>query len=244
MRERPITDVPGWVLGLLLLGLIAQAAWHWYRPGPSIDAEALPAPPSLETLQIAALGDPWALAKMLVIWLQAFDNQPGISIPFRDLDYDRVQGWLTRSLELDPLGQYPLLAASRLYGAVPYDGKQRQMLEFVYQQFLLDPDHRWRWLAHAAIVAKHQLGDTDLALKYAQAITTHATGEEVPGWAKHMSVIVLEDRGELDAAIQLTARLLDSGLVTDPHEIRFLARKLEELNARTYDLSSDDFSTP
>ena len=127
-----------------------------------------------------------------------------------------------------------MLAASRLYGAVPYDGKQRQMLEFVYEQFLLDPDRRWQWLAHAAIIAKHQLGDIDLALKYAQAITVHATGEAVPGWAKHMTVVVLEDMGELDAAVLLIGRLLKDGLITDPHEVRFLPRKLEELNTLPY----------
>ena len=182
-----------------------------------------------------SVGDPWILAKMLVIWLQAFDNQPGISIPFRDLDYDRVQGWLTRSLQLDPRGQYPLLAASRLYGSVSFEDKKRQMLDFVHEQFLLDPDRRWQWLAHAAIIAKHQLGDIDLALEYAQDITKHATGETVPGWAKHMSVIVLEDMGELEAAKRLINSLLESGLITDEHEIWFLTRKLAELNEQAYD---------
>ena len=232
MRERPVSDVPRWVLVLLVVGLLVQGVWHWHRPGPAINAQALPSPPSIEALRIASVGDPWVTAKMLVIWLQAFDNQPGISIPFRDLDYDQVQGWLTRSLELDPKGQYPLLAASRLYGAVPFEDKKRQMLDFVHQQFLLDPNRRWQWLAHAAIMAKHQLGDIDLALEYAEDITRYATADTVPGWGKHMSVVVLEDMGELEAALRLTDKLLKSGLITDPHEIRFLGRKLEELNAQ------------
>ena len=50
-----------------------------------------------------------------------------------------------------------------------------------------------------------------------------------------MSVIVLQDMGERDAAILLTGRLLDSGLITDENEIRFLARKLEELNTQVSD---------
>ena len=232
MRERPVSDVPRWVLVLLVVGLLVQGVWHWHRPGPAINAQALPSPPSIEALRIASVGDPWVTAKMLVIWLQAFDNQPGISIPFRDLDYDQVQGWLTRSLELDPKGQYPLLAASRLYGAVPFEDKKRQMLDFVHQQFLLDPNRRWQWLAHAAIMAKHQLGDIDLALEYAEDITRYATADTVPGWGKHMSVVVLEDMGELEAALRLTDKLLKSGLITGPHEIRFLGRKLEELNAQ------------
>jgi hypothetical protein len=164
-----------------------------------------------------------------MLWLQAFDNQPGISIPFRELDYARVEAWLARILDLDPRGQYPLLAASRLYGEVPVPEKQRPMLDFVHDRFLEDPDRRWPWLAHAAIVAKHRLGDLPLALRYARAVTDHATGPGVPAWARDMTILVLEDMGELEAARLLIGGLLDSGRVTDPHEARFLDRKLREL---------------
>ena len=83
------------------------------------------------------------------LYLQAFDNQPGISIPFMQLDYPRVAQWLDASLDLDPLTQYPLLMASQLYAQVPDETRTRYMFEFVYRRFLEDPNRRWRWLAHA-----------------------------------------------------------------------------------------------
>ena len=214
---------------LLIVALVLQIGWHAMRSAPSINARDLPPVASLDALRLVSFGDPWVSAKLVVLWLQAFDNQPGISLRFRDLDYQRVEGWLKRSLELDARAQYPLLAASHLYGAVSQEAKQRQMLEFVYQQFLLDPNRRWQWLAHGAITAKHRLRDIDLALKYARAITEHATGEQVPNWAKHMSVAVLHDMGELEAASLLIYSLLESGVVTDPHEVWFLGQKLEEM---------------
>ena len=237
-RERPVRDVP--LAGLLLLaaGLAAQLAWHAWRPGPTARAEALPAPPPEALLRVASIGDPVALAKGLMIWLQAFDNQPGISIPFRDLDYGRVQGWLARILALDPRGQYPLLAASRLYGEVPVADKQRSMLEFVYERFLEDPDRRWPWLAHAAIVARHRLNDLPLALRYARAITERATGPGVPNWARDMSILVLEEMGELEAARVLIGGLLESGRVNDPHEVRFLDGKLKDLETKAVEKST------
>jgi hypothetical protein len=237
-RERPVRDVP--LAGLLLLaaGLAAQLAWHAWRPGPTARAEALPAPPPEAMLRVASIGDPVALAKGLMIWLQAFDNQPGISIPFRDLDYGRVQGWLARILALDPRGQYPLLAASRLYGEVPVADKQRSMLEFVYERFLEDPDRRWPWLAHAAIVARHRLNDLPLALRYARAITERATGPGVPNWARDMSILVLEEMGELEAARVLIGGLLESGRVNDPHEVRFLDGKLKDLETKAVEKST------
>jgi hypothetical protein len=164
-----------------------------------------------------------------MLWLQAFDNQPGVSVPFAELDYGRVERWLERILALDPSGQYPLLAASRLYGEVAAPERQRRMFELVYREFLRDPDRRWPWLAHAAIMAQHRLRDLPLALRYAGAITDRATGPGVPAWARDMTVLVLERMGELDAARFLIGGLLDSGRVRDPHEIRFLDQKLREL---------------
>jgi hypothetical protein len=237
-RERPLAHVPRLAWLLLCAGLALQIAWHALRPPPRAAAADLPAPPPADVLRVAGLGDPGALSRLLMLWLQAFDNQPGISVPFGDLDYVRVEGWLARILELDPRGQYPLLAASRLYAEVADEARQRQMLDFVYREFARDPGRRWPWLAHAAIVARHRLQDLPLALRYARAITERATGPQVPAWARDMTLIVLEDMGELEAARVLVGGLLASGRVTDPHEVRFLEERLRDLAAR-----SDENST-
>jgi hypothetical protein len=231
-RTRSISSVPLLVIALLGWGFIAQLCWHALRPEPQAEAQALPAPPALAYLQLISLGDPAVLGKLLMLWLQAFDNQPGISIPFRDLDYPKVIGWLERILALDPKGQYPLLAASRLYSEVPDEVKQRQMLEFVYEQFFQDPNHRWPWLAHAVYIAKHRLHDLPLALRYAQAIAAYATGEQVLHWAQQMQSFVLEDIGEIASAKVLIGGLLESGTITDPQELQFLMNRLKEIEAR------------
>ena len=83
------------------------------------------------------------LAQALTLSLQAFDNQPGISIPFRDLDYGRVERWLAAILDLDPAGQYPLLMATHLYGQIPDPACNQRMYEFARRKFLEDPDRRW-----------------------------------------------------------------------------------------------------
>ena len=103
------------------------------------------------------------------------------------------------------------------------------MLDFVYQQFLLDPNHRWKSLAHAATLARHRLNDLPLAHQYAQAIRLHATASEVPNWAKQMEIFLLEDMDELQSAKILLGGLLQSGQITDPHEFRFLEQRLIEL---------------
>jgi hypothetical protein len=126
-----------------------------------------------------------------------------------------------------------LLAASRLYAEVPVEAKQRSMLEFVYRQFLLDPSRRWPWLAHATVIAKHRLRDLPLALRYAQAIQRHATGEGIPLWARQMEIFILEDMNELETARIIIGGYLESETIKDPAELRFLEERLRQLEART-----------
>jgi len=170
-----------------------------------------------------------AFAQLLTLYLQAFDNQPGVSIPFARLDYAVVIGWLSALIDLDPAAQYPLMMASHVYSQVADETKQRAMLDFVRQQFLRDPERRWRWLAHAALIAKHRLHDMPLALRYAEDIARNA--RSAPGWARQMRIFILEDMGESEAAAVLLGGLLESGEVTDTNEMRFLTQRLDSIKS-------------
>jgi hypothetical protein len=237
-KDRPVRHVPIFIRVSLLLMLAMQLTWHSQQAPMVATAEDLPNPMSARTYVISSLGEPVAMSKVLNLWLQAFDNQPGISIPFRELDYGRVIAWLSPMLELDPRGQYPLLMASQLYSQVHDEARQRQMLAFVEQRFYADPERRWPWLAHGAIVAKHRLHDLPLALRYAQGVARHATGKDVPHWAQQMPIFILEDMGEAQSAKIMLGALLASGSITDPHEIHFLTGRLNALEQKNVGLSS------
>ena len=227
--ERRTSVVPWGVKLVLGAALAANIAWTAFRPAPVAQAAALEKPAPVAWLRAASFGEPIAFAELMTLYLQAFDNQPGISVPFMALDYDAVIAWLDTVLALDPMSQYPLMMAAHLYGQVPDATKQRRMLDFVHRKFLEAPDRRWRWLAHAAIVAKHGLNDMPLALRYAGDITRHAPA--ALGWARQMRIFILEDMGEREAATVLLGGLLESGEVRDPAEIHFLSQRLESLKA-------------
>jgi hypothetical protein len=227
-----MSAVPRMLLALLALGLAAQLALKAAAPPPKASAEELPPAPGIGALRLASFGDPVALAKALMLYLQAFDYQSGTRVPYRDLDYDRLEAWLARILELDPQGQYPLLAAARLYAEVPVDSKQRSMLEFIYREFLRDPNRRWPWLAHATVIAKHRLHDLPLARRYAHAIQQYAVAENVPLWARQMEAFILEDMNELEAARLVIGGYLQAGNIKDPAELKFLEEHLKQLELR------------
>ena len=229
---RTLASVPSWVWLALGLSLAAQLAWQSTRqPAPPVAAD-LPPPPPAQALRLASLGEPEATARLVMLYIQAFDLGGGNALAYKNLDYDRLTGWLRAILELDPRSEYPLFLAARVYAEVPDEARSRIALEFVYQEFFKDPNRRWPWLAHAALLAKHRLGDLALAHRYAAAIDRYTTAQDLPLWAKQMEIFILEDLNELEAAKIMIGGLLAKGAIRDPAEARFLKERLNELEAR------------
>ena len=229
MRERSLSAVPKPALLLLAAGLCAQLLWHFSHPPAPATAASLPAAPSLSAVQLASLGEPIALSKILLLYVQGFDDQPGVQAPFRRLDFERVTGWLGLTLQLDPRGQYPLFLASRVYGEVGDPVKQRIMAEFVYQAFSANPNQRWDALANVAITTRHRIGDIVRAERYARALREQATGPDVPDWARQMDIFMLADMHDYERALQLLDGLIQGGQISDINELRLLRERRERI---------------
>lgn len=221
------TPLPVTLALLAALALqIGYQALHAPQQRPASRLE--PAPP-LAVLRLASLGEPVALAKALTLYAQAQDDA---ATPLNSIDYMALRSWFERIVDLDARGQAPLLAASQVYGASTDPARVRIMLDFVYRRFGEDPDRRWPWLAHAALVARHRLHDPALARQYAQAIRTRTTAGRLPAWARQMELFMLEDIGEDESVKALIGAMLATGQVSDPRELAFLERRLQAISAR------------
>jgi hypothetical protein len=230
--ERPLSALPAW-LWLGLAGALAlQIGWRSLEPKAPLREADLPPAPTVSALRLAALGEPDAAARLAMLYLQAFDYGAANAAPYRKLDYQRLAQWLHNILELDPRSQYPLFAAARVYAETADAERSRLMLEFIYNEFFADPDRRWPWLAHAALLAKHRLKDLPMALRYAAAIDRYTRATDVPLWARQMQIFILEDMNELEAARIMLGGLLASGAIQDPADVRFLAQRLRTLEGR------------
>jgi len=232
-KDRPLRDVPVSISLLVIIALVLQLLWHSQQKVEVAQAEDLPIPMSVDAYKMVSLNEPITMSKLLNLWLQAFDNQPGVSLSFHQLDYVRITQWLDTIMELDPRGSYPMLVAARVYGRISDKHKQRLMMDYIYKKFNEEPNRHWRWLAHAATIAKHSLKDMPLALEYARALNEKATAKNVPYWARDMHFILLEDMGEIETAKVLVGALLESGEISDPYELRFLAEKIRELEEKS-----------
>lgn len=225
-NERSLSSVPWPLKIVLLVALLSQLGWHYLQEEPVARAETLTEPPPRELLEVLALGDPETLSRLLMLRMQAFDNQPGISIPFQELDYQRLTNWLEAIALLDLNSQYPYLSAARVYAKVQDEARKRTMLDFVHRGFLRRPNLQWPAMAHAVFIAKHRLQDLELALAYARDIRKHVTDPNVQSWVRQMELFVLEDLGDLESARILLGAFLESGVIKNEQEFNFLKQRL------------------
>jgi hypothetical protein len=230
--ERPLSAVAGGIAGLFAAALAAQIAWQLLQHRSAPAATDLPSVPSVQAMRLAGVGEPAALARLAMIWLQAFDSRGDNAIPYQRLDYTRLAGWLRAIQATDPRSEYPLFVAARVYAENQDPAKMRRILDFIFEEFAADPNRRWPALAHAALLAKHRLQDLPLARRYAAAIQRLARDESVPAWARQMEIFVLEDMNELEAAKVMLGGLLATGRIRDSEEQRFLQGRLEALERR------------
>jgi hypothetical protein len=231
--------VPGWILCLLAAAGAAQIGWQFARRAEAPSAANLPAAPSAQALRLASLGETAALARLAMVWLQAFDSRGDNAIAYQRLDYGRLVAWLGAILATDPRSGYPLSAAARVYAENADAQKARLMFNFIEAEFSRDPNRRWPALAHVALLAKHRLNDLPLARRYAAAIQRQTTDSTVPDWARQMEIFILEDMNELEAAKVMLGGLLATGRIRDPDERRFLQGRLEEIERRMKNPAED-----
>jgi hypothetical protein len=228
--------VPPWIAILLAAAIAAQLGWQALQVIPESKTFDLPPAPPAAIVRAASFGEPEFAARAAMLYLQAYDLRGDNAIAYRHLDYGRVVEWLRAILEIDPKSGYSLFSAARIYAENPDASKCRTMLEFLREAFERDPDRRWPWLAHAALVAKHRLRDLPLALKYARTIDWNVRDLKAPLWARQMQIFILEDINELEAARVMLGGLIASGRVRDPGELRFLQGWLERMELSARDL--------
>ncbi len=216
----------------LLLALLLQLAWHHQQTLKKPQRRYLPAPPSYGTLKVAAMGEPEVLARIIMLWLQSFDVQPGVDVPFKALNYSRLIQWLEIVCQLDEKSQYGLFSAAYVYTNVPDEQRLRQILQFIEARFQQRPERYWRWLAHAAILARHRLHDNNLALRYARLLRRKTQATQAPAWARQMEIGILEAQGEYESARLLIGGLLHEAYRFDAHELAYLNYRLKALKAR------------
>lgn len=224
--QRNWHSVPRWCWWLAISAVLLQGTWQYLQaPKPSPVLWRTPAPQA-PLLQAFSLGDKVATAHLLNLWLQGFDVHEGRFMRLQAQDYQHLSDWMAQVLRLDPRNQYLLLLATRVYSQSHQTAQRRHLLEFVYEQFFIDPRHRWRWLVEATMQARHHLKDQTLALRYARALSEHVP--QVPADAASVYLFLLDDAGEFDTVRQVFSAWNKAGYLNQD-SIKVLKNRLRAL---------------
>lgn len=223
-NTKPLKDIPErYILVIALVATLSlQILFQLTQKEPHHAPKPLPPPPQVNTLKLLSLGDHITTARLVLLWLQYFDNQPKHSIPLKNINYDQLVRWLNLITQLDPKMVAPAMLASHYYASVPDHARKRKVLVFVANQFMLNPNKQWANLAQAVYIAKNHLQDLPLAQRYANKLRLYATAETVPDWAKQMEIFVLVEMGKPHAAIDIIHELLNNKHTKNKDQLRLL----------------------
>ena len=225
--ERPVFQLPGYILIGLMLAMGVQVFLHQqYLSQKSNSYESLSVPFSASVYKGLSMGSDKLFSYLLVIRLQLHDNQAGRHIRYREIDYSLLVNWLDQIYQLNPESEYPMVLASGVYSQTHDKKSLRILLKYIDEKFTDNPQLHWRRQAESTVVAKHQLGDLNLALRMAEKLSKQPMSIDMPRWARDMHFLLLGDMNEFESAIVIIRNLLEGNAITDNDEKRFLKEKL------------------
>ncbi len=227
---KPLSTVPKPLYLFLTLALLAQFVFHWSSVAPkAVPITEYGTPPTHNAVRLLSFADYELASKFLVLRLQAFDNQPGISIRFQELDYFELGDWLDLVVKLDERSEYPHFLMAKLYSDVFERNREYIALEWVRRHFANRPNERWEWMLHSTNYMKHFIKDDELALIYARELREKTDPKKVPSWVRQVEVFMIENAGQFESAAAILAKELESGQITEPQEFIFSLSRLESL---------------
>jgi hypothetical protein len=184
-----------------------------------------PAPPAL-TAAALALGDAQLFYRAAALALQNMGDGGAQVTPLAEYDHARLADWLDLLDRLDPKARHAPTLAAYYFGQTPDPDGLRRIVAYLSRVGARDPARNWRWLTHAAYLARHRLNDLPLALAVARNLAGLPEGQ-VPLWARQMPAFLLAEAGEREAARDLMATILATDANLSPDEIALIERFID-----------------
>jgi len=184
---------------LLLVFVVAQVGF-WVRTHTiEPDFSIVPEVPGKETLQALTFGDNEFYFRVMAFQLQNAGDTFGRFTALRYYDFNKLYHWFTLLDALDSKSNMIPSMATYYFAQTQNTPDVRYIVDYLYAHATKDVAHKWWWLLQSIYLASHKLDDMDLALKVAKPLQNEA----VPVWAREMTAVVHEKRGEMDDALKI-----------------------------------------
>jgi len=232
-----------------LIILVNICLWFYARP---IQArwENVPPPPKNEYAAAAVgLGDRGLAYRISGLVLQNLGNVDGRTVKFEEYDYTELEKWFLSTYALDTQSNYIPTLAAYYYGSTQNKEQLEHVIDFLKIVGAKEQQESWRWLVHGVFLARHKMNDLDLALELSEMLEDHPD-PNVPVWARHMSALVKNARGEKEDAYNIMVAILQSSSKDlQPTEVRFIVdyicqQILDESEAQTDPICQPNLQAP
>lgn len=182
----------------------------------------VPPVPEAQTDSLMTLGDKQTAYRVNAMMLQNLGNTGGEYKSLKDYDYADLQKWLFLQDKLDPVSDVMPMMAAYYFGGVQDKERRAYIIDYLEAAGDKPYGQKWRWLAHAVYMARHEQEDLDRALELAYKLASNPN-PHLGDWARQMPVFVLEERGEEDLAYDIMLNiLLDNVETMHPNEINYM----------------------
>lgn len=221
-----MASIPKGALAAVLITLSLQATFWWRTRELQAGWEGVPPAPSNQVAKALAMGDGQFLYRAATFVLQNMGDEGGRVTPLKDYDYQRLGQWFFLLDQFDPQSEYLPVLVGYYYSLSQNPEDVRVVISYLTHIAIRDPVRNWRWLAHAIYLARHKVGDMNLALSLAYRMAA-IRGPGIPIWAQQMPAFVLAEVGEKEAARNLMEAIIDSQTDLEPSEIEFMRDFIE-----------------
>ena len=221
-----MANIPRGALAAVLITLGLQGAFWWQTRELQAGWEGVPPAPSNQVAKALAMGDGQFLYRAATFVLQNMGDEGGRVTPLKDYDYQRLGQWFYLLDRFDPESDFLPVLVGYYFSQSQNPADVRIVISFLAHIAIRDPERNWRWLAHAIYLARHRVGDMNLALSLAYRMAA-IKSPGIPIWARQMPAFVLAEVGEREAARELMEAIMDSQIDLEPSEIEFMRNFIE-----------------
>jgi len=199
--KTPKRNVRNWLHShsfLLVVFGLQVGYWHETRDMHP-DIGIVPDVPGRTVLHALTFGDNEFYFRGMTFVLQNAGDTFGRFTALRYYDFNKLYHWFTLLDELDSQSNMLPSLASYYFSQTQNTADVRYMVDYLYSHATRDVAHKWWWLLQSIYLSMHKLNDMDLALKVAKPLQD----ESVPVWARQMTAVVYEKRGEMEDALRI-----------------------------------------
>lgn len=206
-----LRHVPRLYILALLAGLAGQLLFWSQAHSIRIPWSGVSLAPAPAAARITGLGDAQFYYRAAGLGLQNMGDWAGELTPLVAYDYGRLAGWFTLLSQMDPKSQYVPSFAAYYFGQSRNPDQVRQIIGYLQQLAVENPQQHWRWLAYGTYLARYRVKDPVLGLALAKQLAA-LPAQNMPVWTRQLPAFVLADAGEREAARDI----LEAILMTTP----------------------------